>query len=292
VLIACDPGWVDCNNKASDGCEVQFGPPGAQDGSEQDLPIVGNVPAPDGGTTRPVYGVVGPNTINVDEDQSDWTSMSIPLIRLREPCVGCQNPPSMSPGGKPGVYVVNPDGVPVTSDLEAYFRVTWVGGTLYVLVLVKDDQIVSVAPAEVSDAGTFDPAETQDGVELFIDGNAEYRNGYDSNDHHVFIGAVSAGMRPELFEPERSGDPSPSDLAAKVTSKNSCYFVELGINTSYLPGGNRPDANARFGFTIAVNDWDREDGYATPVRAHQVFWKHPGALYGFETLFPRIELTR
>jgi hypothetical protein len=283
---------VDCNNDAKDGCEVQFGPPGPQDGAMEDLPVVGSVPGPDGGSAnRPVYGVVGPNMITVDGNPNDWTSLSVPLIPLRETCVGCQNPPSKSPGGKPGVYVVNPDLPPATSDLEAYYRITWVGGTLYALVLVKDDRIVSVAPAAVSDAGTFDPAETQDGVEIFIDGSATYKNGYDENDHHVFIGAVSPGARPELFEPEHAGDPGISDLAAKVTRKDSCYFVELGINASYLPGGRRPEETAPYGFTIAVNDWDdMEEGYATAVRAHQVFWKHPGVLYGFETLFPRIEL--
>ena len=46
------------------------------------------------------------DAITVDDDQSDWTPlMSVPLIRLRERCTGCQDPPNKSPGGRPGVYL-------------------------------------------------------------------------------------------------------------------------------------------------------------------------------------------
>ena len=81
VLDACDPGYVDCNNDAADGCEVRFGP-----APSQDLPEVGNIAraGADGGMSRPVYGSRRPEYHHVDGDPSDWTTDSVPLVPLRE----------------------------------------------------------------------------------------------------------------------------------------------------------------------------------------------------------------
>jgi hypothetical protein len=287
----CNAGWVDCNNDAKDGCEVQFGP-----APTDDLQKVGTAQAPDGGAARDVFGVVGPNRIVVDGNPSDWPE-TVPMVALQTPCARCQDDSPSNPGGRVGVTVVNPNGKPLATDLEAYFRVTWSNDeAIYVLVLVKDDQVVSMLPTARPETAQRDPAETQDGAEILINGDNVIKQSYDTNDHHVFIGAFPAldqSSRPEILEPQVNPDPPASSLLARSSQRDSCYFVEIALDASYLlpENGQRPIAGTRYGFSVAVNDWDVEEGQTLPARAHQLFWKHPGIKYADVVHdFPQIEL--
>jgi len=181
-----------------------------------------------------------------------------------------------------------PDEPPQTTDLEAYFRIGWAPGGLYVLALVKDNEVLSMPPASVpsAPAGTS-PAAMQDGVELFLDGSAELNEGYDDDDRHLFIGALSA-----IWErPSGRPDPGASVQVGRKT-EGACYFVEVKLSSTYLAStanARAPDVGVVYGFDIGFNDWDTEG--AAPNRAHQVLWKHPGVKYDFDTSgFPAIEL--
>ncbi len=231
-----------------------------------------------------------PGEMTVNGDLSDWP-LDVPLVRLSTACTGCQAINADQPGGNFGVSVLFPDETPPASDLEAYFRIGWTPGALFVLALAKDDQFLQVNPADLPGTKAADPAETRDGVEIFLDTDGSFDDGYDTNDNRLFIGA---GAERELYpRPQGHFEPSDSELQIAGRGIGACYFVEMKFSSTYLSGsprgGRPPGAGTIYGFDIAINDWDVENG--TPHRAHQVLWKHPGTNYYNETSqFPAIEL--
>jgi len=275
VLDSCNPGFVDCNNDAQDGCEVQFGP------EPSELPtLVGG----DAGQDT-FHRIPGPHDITVDGDRSDWVD-SIALVRMNKPCMNCQV--NNSPGGNLGVLVENPSTLPTSrNDLEAYFRFTWNADSLFILALVKDDQPLVTGTAPTIPNYVPSPAELQDGVELLIDGDFVLVNGYRSDtDRHLFIGAAS-----DVYNANQKADEkNSSNIAISRTQTDSCYFVEIQIRSPYVRSNLPPlGAGVQLGFDIAVNDWDTER--TVPVRAHQAFWREPGTLYAHDsTNFPKVEL--
>jgi hypothetical protein len=273
---------VDCNNQASDGCEVRFGP------APTDLPTI--MVSSDAGTDT-FHQIAGPHDITVDQDRSDWVE-AIPLVRVNRACVGCQV--NNSPGGNLGVLVENPNTPPNSRDLEAYFRVTWNADSLFLLALVKDDQPLVTGPDPMITNYNPSPAELQDGVEVLVDGDFVLVNGYRSDtDRHLFIGAASDVYNANLKADERN---NPDITISTTQAGSSCYFVEMQIKSPYVRSTSLPPlgAGVRLGFDVAVNDWDaerREADRNVPVRAHQAFWREPGPLYAHDsTSFPKIEL--
>ena len=253
TIVECADGFVDCDAKPENGCETSF---------------VGTSSDASAGVRAPKV------RIKMDGDLSEWSGVSLYPMKL--PCTACR---SDQPGGQNGEPILNE--VPDADDLTAVFGAAWDDGGLYVAATVRDDQI-AVWPNPPSSPVT----ETQDGIELFVDGILPDANpDYSPDVHHLFMDAIAL---PPNNVSERNQQLQAGDVVVASTVVARCYYIEARLSWSYVMGRApyTPKGGDVHGFTIAVNDWDlppRPDADTRPVRQTQLFWVVPGPNYSYQT---------
>jgi hypothetical protein len=274
VVVACNAGYVDCNNDSVDGCEVKFGP------APSELTVVANNGGPDA-STKNVYGIPRtPSPLTIDGRPDDWDDR-LKLVPLAVTCNDCQQGQNQV-GGREGHNIRDPAGSPEATDLVAYFRIAWDNGGLYVMTLTKDDEFVPLAPKPPTLQAN--DAELQDGLELLLDSDFNPLD-FGQNDYHLFIGASTGA-----WNHDRTATVGPPNVEVARSESGRCHFIEARLSASFLSPTSTPlTENRRLGFSVAVNDWDSHNG--VPDRDHQVFWQDPGRVYAVnQTNFPAVQL--
>ena len=246
VVAECEPDWVDCDGKAENGCEIDFGNP---------LPGATTVEA-----TRlsPVGGA----------DPSEWSGL--PRAALEDRCGACRPD---QPGQQPGEPILS--AAHDAKNVRAQFRVAWDDLALYVFTQVEDDEIVAWNRAN---------PEQQDGVELFLDGMGQGTKGYGPDDHHLFVGAIGENVFEK--DPSDVGASGKVTVKSRIQQAcyfvevRLTWFYVMGL----VP--HSPQPGNTYGFTLAVNDWDTTrngDAGQRPERQNQLFWVQPGVEYAYDT---------
>jgi hypothetical protein len=257
VVESCSPGRADCNGSVIDGCEFSFGEVSP---SPQEMPV-------------PFANIV------LDGEIADWTNIrSYPYEAVCRDCLDN------------ATARITEDGtVPPRSDLESYFRVAWNNDFFFVVQDTFDRDLLddsSLVPTCQDRGG--DRAVCEDGLQVFLDGRQDVRQGYFNDNIRVLV-----GLSERIFAPT-NGDFGADRIAAKAKKwAPACYRIEVRFDWEFVtasisnpapPGQFPPLAGQVYGFDIAVNDWD--PGIADPTlfeRQSQVFWLDAGPEYAQNT---------
>lgn len=265
VVENCLDGYGDCDGDDDNGCEIHF----------KDLPASGPVDN--------VQAVQSAMPINVDGLGRDpvWVSTANNRLPISEVCVTCMNQAPIPP-------VANP-APPDKADLQAWFRTAWDDFYLYVLVEVRDDDLVDVARVPPNDmVGMLGNSGYEDAVELLVSGDHSKGN-YGGDDKQLFFGLDGA-----LGTYQNKPDPGPPpDALFRVTKGRGCYTLELRLTLHYVAPNPplKPEVGQVLGFTASVNDWDfvSADGGRLSQKQSHLFSSDPRNNYwiltdGFATL--------
>lgn len=127
-----------------------------------------------------------------------------------------------------------------SSDLSVSFKLTWDNTNLYLIAHINDDIKTNDSPNEWSD----------DGIEIFIDGNNEKNSTYDVNDRQYII----RWNDNTIYEHGYNTSTNPMGVNFAQTNTPNGYIIEGTVSWSAI--GVTPSNGKLVGFEIQVNDDD------------------------------------
>ncbi len=258
IVASCTPGRADCNGLVIDGCEFAFGEISP---SPDEMPV-------------PFANIV------LDGEIGDWAN--IPSYPYQAVCRDCLDNATAR---------ITEDGtVPPRDDLESYFRVAWNNDFFFVVQDTFDRDLLddsALVPSCQDHGGAR--ALCEDGLQVFLDGREDRREGYFNDNIRVLVGLSERFFAPTM------GDVNSDDVTVKALKwAPACYRIEARFDWEYVtnsaqgnpapPGQFPPLPGQIYGFDIAVNDWDPSIADATLFeRQSQVFWLDAGSNYATTT---------
>ncbi len=256
MFVACDSDWVDCDGSLAEGLVTE---PESDNGCETKF----------GSGISPLEPLVVLPLTNPTED--DW--LGVDSYRLLATC--SVDDCGQDHYGVPPQVALYENAVPEDdSDLRAGVSMGWEASGLWIRVALLDDEwIEGLIPS-----GSQDPdPRIYDHVEFVFDGiNLESYG--DAQDHHLFMGIDGNAWdeRTPMLDERVSVAVETYGICRIMESKLSDGYISDSAPTSLLEPG------AVFGFSIAVNDFDRnEDDPEDIQRQHRLFYSNPGPTYVF-----------
>jgi hypothetical protein len=247
VIDSCLDGFGDCDGQDSNGCEIEFG----------------QLPQP----SIPMPPVEAFRTLM----HPDWTKTTA----RRQPISGvCRLCTTQSPIPE----VVDTEQLPPIKDLQAWFRTAWNESSLYVVVEVRDDELVPAEkPLPPGELGKLGPSVVEDAVELLISLDRS-TGGFGVDDMQLFYGLDGTVGRPNqsVLAPAMP----PNTFA--VATGHRCYTVDVELRFLYMATKPyTPMQGDIIGFTAAIDDWDylQADGGRVPQRQSHIFSKNTDDQY-------------
>jgi hypothetical protein len=250
TFVECNDGFVDCDGDEANGCEMDFG-----------IAV-----SPDEPLQVPRVAI---------QTEDDWLGM--PVFPMLATCSPTPDDCGQQDSAIPDQVALFVNASPTAADLRASFSMAWESSGLWIRVVLFDDEwIENIIP---SDGSSSEPnPRVYDHVEFVFDGENPRDFGA-PQDHHLFMGIDGRGF--DQREPASTfGDRVDID----VVEAGICRIVTAKLSDTYLGNGQGQFVAAmrEFGFSISVNDFDRNDEDPAQVqRHHQVFYKHPGANYTY-----------
>ncbi len=140
-------------------------------------------------------------------------------------------------------------------DCSGTWRALWNWEYLYVLVIVKDEDLVNDTPGSLWQ---------DDSVEVYVDGDNSKGSSVDENDHQY---TFRWGTEVEAPTAIHNGDPSLVGVEYAVATTDDGYLFEIKVPWMSIMG-EAATPGQQIGFDVWINDDD--DGDAT--RESQVSW--------------------
>jgi hypothetical protein len=156
-------------------------------------------------------------------------------------------------------------------DLSAGFSLGWDEDCLYIWVEVIDNE---VAAEDISEK-----IYKQDSIEVYITPNNDYL--YWGNKKQFQLGFAPAGYKGSALHYAWFQDKIFQEIEAEFKITDSGYKLDIAIPFDVL--GIQPQPNLEIGFSLALNDFDKEDN--TPKAKYNLFFMpnyDKGASDGFE----------
>jgi len=171
---------------------------------------------------------IEPMNVVVDADLSDWENAT--FQEIKETCASCADSNS--------------------SDITAEFSLTMDETNLYLVAVVSDDEVDINGSSKIFEL---------DGIEVMLDGFNNCSETFYDDDLMLF---VTADGRYQFKSSHRVTDRV--EVATRIIEDG--YMIELAIPWQTV--GSFPDEAPSMGFSISVNDRDRER------RESQSFWHY------------------
>ncbi|MBC7486844.1 MAG: T9SS type A sorting domain-containing protein [Cytophagaceae bacterium] len=163
------------------------------------------------------------------------------------------------------------------ADLSATWRMTYDASNLYVLVDVKDLNLINDSGNDWED----------DGIEIYIDLGNDKSGSYGANDYqYVFswTNNMAANTATSIAETKHGATAS---VISRQTSSATGYIMEIQIPWSSMGGASMPVPGSSMGFDLGVNDDD--DG---GTRDNQLSWNDASFLeFNNPSLFGTVQFT-
>ena len=166
--------------------------------------------------------------VRIDAEVQDWQKAD--FFEVTENCVSCSDRNS--------------------NDLSADFSVTFDEQNLYLIALIGDDEV---------DVDGSSAIYQLDGIEILLDGFNNCSNELYDDDLMLF---VTADGRYQFLNPARANE----RIRVATRIVKSGYMIEVAIPWHLT--GSYPDTTSSIGFSLVVNDRDREK------REGQYFWHY------------------
>jgi|GEM_PF-4649406 len=164
---------------------------------------------------------------------------------------------------------------------DARFYLGYDNENLYIAGEINDEAVINLYRGKMIWNG--------DAIEIFIDTNPDMETTYDGYTEYCYqflFSPTNADAKPDMAvagNPKLDYNyvPHNNKVAAKIHSNG--YNIECAINYKEL-GGWKPKANSKIGFSLALDDADKED------RTVQYLWRGKGDLWKIRTRFGKAYL--